>query len=64
MLVGNWGTEKTARNGWELVYCGEDNGAKRAMSGHYRNCISVPGSKSEKDKTWGRMEIHTRDGLL
>ena len=52
MLVDDWETEKTLRNWWwEVVYCGEDNGAKTAMSGHYRNCISVPGSKSEKDRT-------------
>ena len=40
------------RNGWEVVYCGEDNGAKTAMRRHFWNWISVPGSKSEKDKTW------------
>ena len=50
MLVDNWETEKTVRNGWERVCCGEDNRAKIAMRGHYWNCINVPGRKSEKDK--------------
>ena len=39
-------------NGWELVCCGEDNGAKTARREHCGNYISVPGSKSEEDKTW------------
>ena len=52
MLVDNWETEKTVRNGWERVCCGEDNRAKIAMRGHYWNCINVPGRKSEKDRIW------------